>query len=79
MPISLHFAHSLQLAGDSDVAFGLTTGSVVSPSGIFRPTGTPLNPMNGTIVLVGASRFRGGFLSGIDCSLIVGGTLAPVP
>ena len=79
MPITLHFDHSLALAGDSDVTFGLTTASSTSPSGAFALTGLPLNAATGLIVLVGASRFRGGFLGGTDCSVTVTGTFAPIP
>jgi hypothetical protein len=79
MPITLHFDHSLALAGDSDVTFGLTTASSTSPSGAFALTGLPLGATTGLIVLVGASRFRGGFLGGTDCSVTLTGTFAPIP
>jgi hypothetical protein len=79
MPITLHFDHSLAFAGDSDVTFGLTTASSTSPSGAFAMTGIPLNAASGVIALVGASRFRGGFLNGTDCSVMLTGTLVPIP
>ncbi|MBX3668688.1 MAG: hypothetical protein KF778_09835 [Rhodocyclaceae bacterium] len=79
MPITLRFDHSLAFAGDSDVTFGLTTASSTSPSGAFALAGLPLNSTTGLIALVGASRFRGGFLGGIDCSVTVTGTFAPIP
>ncbi len=79
MPITLNFDHSLAVAGDSDVTFGLTTGSSTSPSGAFALTGLPLNATTGLVVLVGGSRFRGGFLGGTDCGVTVTGTLAPIP
>jgi hypothetical protein len=79
MPIALHFHHSISLAGDSDVAFGLTTGNATSPTGIFSPTGTVRDPLTGMIILVGASAFTGGFLGGTDCSITVAGTFSPIP
>ena len=79
MPITLNFDHSLAVVGDSTVAFNLTTGSSASPSGVFRPTGVPLNRTTGVIVLVAGSRFRGGFLNGTDCSVTITGTLSPLP
>jgi hypothetical protein len=81
LPINLLFNHSLPdpPVGDSTVAFALTTGSSASPSGRFRPVGTALNRATGAIVLVSGSRFRGGFLGGTDCSIVVAGTLTPSP
>jgi hypothetical protein len=79
MPIGLHFHHSISLAGDSDVAFSLTTGNSISPSGRFNLTGTPRNPADGMIILVAGAVFMGGFLGGTECSLTIAGTLAPVP
>jgi len=81
IPITPHLDHSLRdiFVSDSDVDFALTTGTASSPSVVFTVTGSPLNRSTGIIILVGASRFRGGFLAGIDCSLILAGTLIPVP
>jgi len=62
------------------ILFGLgcfmvaSTGYIVSGFDFF-----PLNATTGLITLVGASRFRGGFLGGTDCSITVIGTFTPIP
>ncbi|MFE7077408.1 hypothetical protein ACFU96_45760, partial [Streptomyces sp. NPDC057620] len=88
LPVGLHFGYDKSvpfLLGDSDVAFGhpkgnpLTTASVISPSGQLSATGRPRNTLTGGITLVGASSFTGGApLSGLDCTLTLRGTLAPI-
>jgi hypothetical protein len=82
LPIELHFDQSLgfPLAGDSDVTFDLTTGTSMSPTGTFMLTGSPLtDPATCAITLVAASQFTDGYLGGEDCSLQIGGNLAPCP
>jgi hypothetical protein len=88
-PLGVHFSYSTSipfLLDDSDVDFGfptgspLTTGTVTSPSGLLSATGSPRNAASGAITLVGASRFSGGPpLAGLDCSLMLSGTVSPIP
>jgi hypothetical protein len=87
LPIGLSFTYDKHipfLLGDSKAAFGhptgnpMTTASVVSPAGSLTATGTARNLATGAITLVGASRFTGGApLSGLDCLLVLRGTLTP--
>lgn len=81
MNITLMLAHSVgpPLAGPSDLELMLTTGSVTSPNGILHETGAPRDLASGRIRVVGAGRFVGGFLGADDGSVVLDGTLSPIP
>jgi hypothetical protein len=67
--VTLHFDHSLIVAGDSDMTITLSTEN---------PGGSRL-AANGAVTLVGTSKFDGGYLGGNTCKLIIKGTLTPNP
>jgi hypothetical protein len=89
LPVKIHITYNKQIPlflGNSDADFGpprtapLSTGTVSSPGGLLRATGSPLNGRTGAITLVGASRFTGGPpLAGLDCTISIRGTFAPLP
>jgi hypothetical protein len=79
IPLTLHFDHSLIVAGDSDLPLNLTTGTETSPARAFTVTGSPLNSTSSVVTLVGASAFKGGFLGGTDASVTITGTVSPSP
>ncbi|MFZ3233744.1 MAG: hypothetical protein WA184_00040, partial [Stellaceae bacterium] len=56
----------------ADIAFDLTTGSVMSPNGAFSDTGLPRDPATGAIKLVGA-----GNTNGDDFLVVLDGILNP--
>jgi hypothetical protein len=65
--------------GDSTLSLVMTTGAEQSPKGVFKDTGTPMDPA-GKIVLIGDGSFEGGnILGGDDASLVIEGTFSPVP
>lgn len=68
IPVSLRFGNTIAAGGTSVADMTLSTGS----SG-----GSPLR--DGSVTLVGSGRFRGGFLNGSTCNLIVSGTITPAP
>lgn len=68
MPIQLHFDHSLEVAGDSDLSLELSTD----------PPGSPVTPEPfGQVSLVGSGQFVEGFLGGETGNLKVAGTISP--
>lgn len=69
LDLTLHFANSMSIAGDSDATFHLSTAGT---------GGHPLDSSN-TATLTGTSTFSGGFLGGLGCTLNVTGTLANRP
>jgi hypothetical protein len=81
--ISLHFHHSLMIPFDdldSDLTLVMSTGTETSPGGRFTDTGSPLGAAGpGAIKLVGDGAFQGGFFNANDASLVISGTVAPVP
>jgi hypothetical protein len=78
IPITLHFHYDTVLLGDDDAAFGLTTGRSISRNGVFNVTGSPLTP-DGTISLTGTTRFRNGYLSDKEGSLVITANISPRP
>jgi hypothetical protein len=70
LSIRLRFDHSIIFAGDSDAPIDLRTDV---------GSGSPVNRTTGAVTLVGASRFEGGFLNGTGFSMVLTGTLSPVP
>lgn len=78
IPITLHFHYDTALLGDDDATFSLTTGRSVSRTSAFDITGSPLNA-GGNITLTGTTRFRNGYLSGKDGSLLITATILPLP
>lgn len=88
LPLGLHFSYDKHvpfLLNDSDVDFGfpsgspLTTGVATSPTGALSATGSARNAATGAITLVGASRFTGGApLGGLECTLVLSGTISPI-
>jgi hypothetical protein len=57
----------------------LTTGSDTSPAGAFSDSGAPMDASTGFVVLVADGQFSGGELNGHDASLVIVGTVSPVP
>jgi hypothetical protein len=78
MSVTLHFHHSSAFAGDSDIEFRLTTGRSRLRGGRMDVTGSPLTA-DGSITAVGVAKFRDGFLDGDECSVVITGTVSPVP
>jgi hypothetical protein len=71
MPLTLRFDHSIDLPlfqEDSTLEVVLSTD----------PPGTPVDTA-GAVKLVGAGNFQGGILNGSTGTLIIEGTVAPVP
>jgi hypothetical protein len=66
----LHFHHSFFGAGDSDIAFQLSSG---------HPGGSDLDFSTGKLAVSGTSTFQGGVLGGDNATLLVPGTISPVP
>jgi hypothetical protein len=66
--ITLHFDHSLRLAGDSDLTVILRT----------LPPGSPV-AADGAVTLAGSGTFQHGFLGGATGTLVIAGTITPVP
>lgn len=78
IPITLNFHYDTALIGDDDATFNLTTGRSVSRSSAFDITGSALTA-RGNIILTGITRFRNGYLSGKDGSLLITATISPHP
>lgn len=78
IPITLHFHYDTALLSDDDATFSLTTGRSVSRSAAFDITGSPLTA-GGSITLTGTTKFRNGYLSGKDGSLLITATISPRP
>lgn len=69
LDITLHFDHSLVLAGDSDITFRLSTESA---------QGKRMDAA-GKLTLAGTAEFDGGFLDGDSATLVVFGSITPHP
>jgi hypothetical protein len=69
--LTLHFHHTIGLAGDSDLPLTLSTESMA-------PKGSRLSA-TGAITLAGSGFFQGGFLGGDRASLALAGTITPHP
>lgn len=78
IPITLHFHYDTALLSDDDATFSLTTGRSVSRSAAFDITGSPLTA-GGNVTLTGTTRFRNGYLSGKEGSLLITATISPRP
>jgi hypothetical protein len=76
LPVTLHFHYDTVLLGDDDATLSLTTGRSVSRDGTFDVTGSPLTN-GGSIRLATTTRFRNGYLSGKDGSLVITASTSP--
>jgi hypothetical protein len=72
VPLTLHFDHSADIIfydEDSDLSITLSTAA---------PGGSPIGP-DGRFSIVGTGTFKGGFLGGSSCTIVMTGTVSPVP
>lgn len=76
LPTTLEFAVG-GFVGSPTITFGLTTAT--ASRGIFTETGSPLDRATGEIVLVGVGTFDGGALGGHHASLVIDGSIDPIP
>jgi hypothetical protein len=79
VPVTLRFDHSIALIGGSSLSPNMTTGATSSSTATFNSTGSNLSPLDGSVVLVGAAKFVGGFLGGTNCLVTLSGTVTPSP
>lgn len=68
MDITLHFANTIFLFGESDLRLTMTT----------RPPGSPVDS-GGSVTLVGTGTFAGGALNGYTGTVNIRGRFSPVP
>jgi hypothetical protein len=85
--LTLHLHNSVHILSpgdlDSDFAFTgaqmMTTETCFSQDGSLRYTGSRVNPTSGgQVLLVGATKFTGGYLGGSDCGLTINGIVADI-
>jgi hypothetical protein len=72
MPLTLHFDESIDIpffVEDSDLPIMLSTAP---------PSGSAVTPA-GAVTLAGTGNFVGGVLGGFSCTVIISGTITPVP